>query len=118
METEDFILGGTLRLVKAPREQIDEEIHRWLQLRANLPKGKSMGCVFKNPDGVSAGALIEGAGLKGTRVGGAVVSNIHANFILNEHNATSWDIHTLIALIKNKVKAQYGIALEEEIRYL
>lgn len=118
METEDFILGGTLRLVKAPRKQIDEEIHRWLQLRVNLPKGKSMGCVFKNPDGISAGALIEGAGLKGARVGGAVVSNIHANFILNDQNATAQDIHTLIALIKNKVKAQYGIALEEEIRYL
>lgn len=77
-----------------------------------------MGCVFKNPDGKIAGKLIEGAGLKGLRVGGAVVSTEHANFIVNDRNATSAQIKALIAFIKNAVFAQYKIRLEEEIRYL
>ena len=90
----------------------------YLVRRTALPKGKSMGCVFKNPNGVSAGKLIEGAGLKGLRVGGAVVSNQHANFILNDNNANSDDIKRLIVIVKNAVYVQYKIRLEEEIRYL
>ena len=118
MHTDDFILGGTLRLEDKGHFAVAEEVRRYLQMRTHLPKGKSMGCVFKNPDGRSAGALIEGAGLKGLRVGGAKVSEIHANFIINDQNATSKDICTLITLIKNAVQAQYGVVLEEEIRYL
>ena len=77
-----------------------------------------MGCVFKNPPDVPAGKLIDGAGLKGLRVGGAVISPQHANFIINERGATSADVNALINLIKNAVFAQYGVGLEEEIRYL
>lgn len=77
-----------------------------------------MGCVFKNPPDVPAGKLIDGAGLKGLRVGGAVISPQHANFIINEGGATSADVKALINLIKNAVFAQYGVGLEEEIRYL
>jgi UDP-N-acetylmuramate dehydrogenase len=112
------ILGAYLRLEQCSATEIEERLQYYTQRRGHLPKGKSMGCVFKNPDGVSAGKLIEGAGLKGLRIGGAVVSDIHANFILNDKGATSQQIKTLIGIIKNAVFAQYRIKLEEEIRYL
>ena len=73
-----------------------------------------MGCVFVNPTGKTAGALIEACGLKGTRVGGAVVSEVHANFILNE-GGTSADVASLIELVKNTVKMRTGVLLREEI---
>ena len=85
----------------------------------------SAGCVFQNPDlsrdrlpaGVpaSAGALIEGAGLKGRRVGGARVSDIHGNFIVNDGGATATDIRALVELCKAEVARQYGVELREEI---
>lgn len=118
MRTKDFILGATLRLEKTDRESVEREIRRWLDKRAHLPKGKSMGCVFKNPQGAFAGELIEKTGLKGFRIGGAKVSEEHANFIINDKNATAEEIRALISVIKNAVLAQYGITLEEEIQYL
>ena len=99
-------------------QEIEKEEQYYLSRRRHLPKGKSMGCVFKNPKNAYAGDLIERSGLKGLRIGGAKVSNEHANFIINEGNATSSDIKSLIALVKNAVRVQYGVCLEEEIRYL
>ena len=118
MQTDDIILGATLRLKNAEFEEIEEKEGVYLDRRAHLPKGKSMGCVFKNPPGAVAGDLIEKSGLKGLRVGGAVVSKTHANFIINDNFASSKDVSALITLIKNAVYAQYGVKLEEEIRYL
>ena len=118
MENEDVILGASLRLQNATNGEIEEKRRYYTERRAHLPVGKSMGCVFKNPEGRSAGELIERSGLKGMRIGGAVVSDQHANFILNDRNATSADIKSLIKFIKNAVFAQYGILLKEEIRYL
>ena len=118
MRSNDVIVGAHLRLQRENQENISEKLQKYHVKRAHLPKGKSMGCVFKNPTGALAGKLIEGAGLKGLRVGGAVVSEIHANFIINDKNATATQIKTLIGLIKNAVFAQYKIRLEEEIRYL
>lgn len=118
MENDDVILGATVRLQDATSEEIEEKIRYYKACRAHLPKGKSMGCVFKNPCGRFAGELIEQSGLKGMRIGGAVVSEEHANFIMNDQHATSAEIKQLIALIKNAVSAQYGICLEEEIQYL
>ncbi len=118
MRSGDIILGAELRLTESDGAQIERQIERYRQRRAHLPKGKSMGCVFKNPEKGFAGDLIERSGLKGMRVGGAVISKEHANFILNERNATAGDIRALIALIKNAVRAQYGIELQEEIRYV
>jgi UDP-N-acetylmuramate dehydrogenase len=78
-----------------------------------------MGCVFQNPyPSLSAGALIDACGCKGWKQGGAVVSSMHANFILNENNATSADIKTLIGRVKNHVYQTTGILLREEIRCL
>ncbi len=118
METDDIILGATLRVKNATREEIDGKEDWFAQRRAHLPKGRSMGCVFKNPTGKYAGELIEGSGLKGFRIGGAKISEEHANFIINDRNGTAKDIKALIALIKNAVRSQYGVTLEEEIRYL
>ena len=118
MQTDDVILGGKFHLTPTAPDTVKAEIKRWLLKRAHLPKGKSMGCVFKNPQGYTAGQLIDGAGLKGLRVGGAKISPQHANFIINDQNATSADIRALIAQIKEKVWQTYAVRLEEEIRYL
>ena len=83
--------------------------------RAGLPKGRSMGCAFVNPPDRSAGELIETCGLKNTRVGGARVSEIHANFILNE-GGTADDVSALAELVKARVHMQTGITLREEFR--
>jgi UDP-N-acetylmuramate dehydrogenase len=76
------------------------------------------GCVFKNTPDASAGRLIDEAGLKGTRVGGAVVSDLHANFILNDRAATSEDVERLIELVRERVGSTAGVALELEIEIL
>jgi UDP-N-acetylmuramate dehydrogenase len=76
---------------------------------------RSLGCIFKNPKEKSAGFLIESCGLKGKSIGGAKVSEKHANFIINKNSATSLDVLRLISLIKREVKKKYKIELEEEI---
>ncbi len=118
METDCVILGATLSFVDSDKERVQAETIGYRKRRAHLPKGKSMGCVFKNPEGLIAGKLIEGARMKGFRVGGAKVSETHANFILNDKGCTASDIRTLIEVIKRAVYAQYQVRLEEEIQYL
>jgi UDP-N-acetylmuramate dehydrogenase len=71
--------------------------------------------VFRNPSGASAGELIENAGLKGTRIGGAVVSDRHANFIVAEPECTSQDVLRLVDLIRSQVRERLGIELEREL---
>ena len=78
----------------------------------------SAGCVFKNPENYSAGYLIEKAGLKGLKVGGASVSKKHANYIVNEGGALAADVISLIGQMKDKVFAHSGIILDPEIRML
>ena len=81
-----------------------------------LPAGAHAGCVFKNPaGGPPAGVLLERAGLKGARIGGAVVSGLHANVIVNEGGATAADVRALIDMMRNRVAAESGIELEMEI---
>ena len=76
-----------------------------------------MGCTFVNPEGTTAGALIEACGLKGMRIGGAFVSEKHANFICNEGQRAR-DVAALIEYIKKTVEERTGIVLREEIRRL
>ena len=78
----------------------------------------SCGSVFKNPEGQFAAALIEGAGCKGMRIGGAQVSEKHANFIVNDGNATAQDVKSLITLVQAKVYKQYGIQLQTEVKFV
>jgi UDP-N-acetylmuramate dehydrogenase len=85
--------------------------------RKTQPHSKrTAGCVFKNPEGVSAAKLIEQAGLKGLRIGGAEVSTLHANFIINIGEAKAQDILNLMRKIKDIVMQRFGIALFPEIQ--
>lgn len=79
------------------------------------PAAPSAGCIFKNPAEVPAGRLIEELGLKGARVGGAVVSDVHGNFIVNEGKATAEDILRLIELVQERARSARGIELETEV---
>jgi len=79
-------------------------------------KDQSCGCVFRNPTGESAGALIERCGLKGKQIGGAAVSTVHGNFIINEEKATAKDVLALAKQIRQSVKEMTGIELEMELR--
>ena len=78
----------------------------------------SCGSVFRNPEGMFAGKLIEDLGLKGYRIGGAQVSEKHANFIINYDNATSEDIHSLILYVKEEVKKHYDVDLKVEQEFV
>lgn len=77
---------------------------------------QSAGCIFQNPNEHSAGSLIERAGLKGARIGGAMVSEQHANFIVNAGGATAADIEALIAFVRDRVLESCGIILHDEVR--
>ena len=89
---------------------------QWILKKASQPLGhQSAGCIFKNPRGMSAGMLIDQAGLKGTTIGGAVVSERHANFIVTEPGASSQDVLKLIDLVKSRVAERLGVELETEI---
>lgn len=109
----DFILNKTDKALSEKRMKDYVKLRRESQ-----PIGNSCGSVFKNPKGYTAGKLIESVSLKGERVGGAFVSQKHANFIINDGTATAEDVATLIGKIKNKVKKIYKIDLEEEVEYV
>ncbi len=79
---------------------------------------RSAGCVFKNPPGDSAGRLIDRLGLKGYRVGGAAVSTVHANYVINDGSATADEIRSLIDTVRGRVEKETGIVLEPEVRML
>ena len=76
------------------------------------------GSVFKNPTGDHAARLIEAAGLKGDRIGGACVSELHANFIVNDGTATAADIERLIAHVRDVIERRFGVRLETEVRVI
>jgi UDP-N-acetylmuramate dehydrogenase len=115
-----IIVEAVVRLEEADADRIRAEMERSLQRRkASQPLGiPSAGSVFKNPRGESAGRLIEAAGLKGTRLGGAQVSQVHANFIVNEGGATAADVVGLVRKVQMAVRDTHGIELEPEIRLL
>jgi len=115
--TAKFILNAQFRLTEADPEQIMRTVKEyWIYKKNNQPLNtRNCGCIFKNPRGVSAGALIDRAGLKGLKIGGAAVSEKHANFIIAEKNCKSQDVMKLIDTVKGKVKEQFDIELEPEI---
>jgi len=114
---DDVLLSAALELPERPYAEIVERIKECNQKRrASQPiNEKSAGCIFKNPPGHSTGKLIDELGLKGTRVGGAVVSELHANYIVNRYQATASDIFKLMDLMRERVLGAYGIELEEEV---
>lgn len=113
----EWFIAGHFELTKGDKEDSLALIRRYLQHRsATQPTGEpSCGSVFRNPPGDYAGRLIEDCGLKGYRVGGAAVSDKHANFIVNLGNASADDIEALIKLIMETVRRRYGISLLPEV---
>ncbi len=112
------ILAANFEVEESTSEAVRAEVDRLLALRAgsqplNVP---SCGSVFKNPEGDYAGRLIEAAGLKGERVGGAQISPVHANFIANTGNATATDVLQLMARAQEVVEKEAGVRLEPEVR--
>jgi UDP-N-acetylmuramate dehydrogenase len=112
------VLAAHFQLAAGEREQIRKQIDRHLvHRRSTQPIDQpSCGSVFKNPPGEHAGRLIESAGLKGAREGGAQISSLHANFIVNTGNATAADVTALIERARDAVREQSGIELETEVR--
>ena len=99
-----------------PRELARRMQKHWIVKKAAQPMGhQCAGCVFRNPRGASAGELIDEAGLKGTRIGGAVVSDRHANFIVAEPECTSQDVLRLIDLVRGQVHERLDEELEREL---
>ena len=117
----NIITGARFRLARADnpaavRNKIEEILaDRRTKHPLNYP---SAGSVFKNPEGYSSWKLIDDAGLKGATVGGACVSDLHTNFIINVNHATSQDIKDLINLARDTVRKKFGIELEPEIKMI
>lgn len=112
-------LGAVLRAQTGQRKDIEQRMNQFSRKRwQSQPAAPSAGCIFKNPLTVPAGKLIDELGLKGTRVGGAVVSAEHGNFIINDGSATACDVLQLIQLIRDRAKADRGIDLETEVEIL
>lgn len=108
-----------LRLMKRDAQEIRRACKRYSELRnKQQPKGANAGSFFKNPGDDSAGRLIDASGLKGLSIGGAVVSEKHANFIINRGNAKASDVLRLMELIQNKVQKDSGVFLEPEVHIL
>jgi UDP-N-acetylmuramate dehydrogenase len=115
---ELVILSAEFQLDEEDPEQLTKRMQQqWIVKKASQPLShQSAGCVFKNPRGMSAGMLIDQAGLKGTRIGGAEVSDRHANFIIAEPGASSQDVLRLIELVRSRVADRLGVELETEIQ--
>lgn len=116
----DIVLSASFRLSPAPADVIKarlDDIRRWRQ--AHQPLGiPSAGSVFRNPPGDSAGRLIDELGLKGLRVGGASVSEKHANFIVNDQRGSAADIRRLAERVRAEVRARSGIELLFEVEFV
>ncbi|MHC4984033.1 MAG: UDP-N-acetylmuramate dehydrogenase [Planctomycetota bacterium] len=112
-----YILGAEFRLVADDPHRILKQVKQiWIYKKNTQPLGRrNAGCIFKNPRGISAGALIDRGGLKGKRVGGAHVSEKHANFILTDEGAKASDVLKLINIIRETVYKKAEVYLELEI---
>lgn len=112
-------LGAVLRGDPSPIEAIEQRMKEFSRKRwSSQPAAPSAGCIFKNPITIPAGKLIDELGLKGTRVGGAYVSEEHGNFIVNDGTATAQDVFNLIDLIRQRARSQRGIELDTEVEML
>jgi UDP-N-acetylmuramate dehydrogenase len=115
--TAKFILNARMRLASGAIDQILKTVKEiWIYKKNSQPLNtKNSGCIFKNPRGISAGAIIDRAGLKGLKIGGARVSEKHANFFIAEPGCKSRDVLRLIDAVKERVKAGSDIDLELEL---
>ncbi|MGH9784338.1 MAG: UDP-N-acetylmuramate dehydrogenase, partial [Terriglobia bacterium] len=110
------VLAAQLALSPKPESDIRAQMDTFLAYRRlTQPPGASMGSMFKNPPGDSAGRLIEAAGLKGKKIGNAQISPLHANFFLNLGDARASDVYALIEETRKAVQSKFGVDLELEI---
>jgi UDP-N-acetylmuramate dehydrogenase len=115
--TAKFILSARIKLVESDKEQMLRTLKEvWIYKKNSQPLNtRNAGCVFKNPRGLSAGALIDRTGLKGLQIGGAQVSEKHANFIIAHKGCKSSDVQRLIEAIRERVKDKFNVELETEL---
>lgn len=117
LQPGEIVLGARLRLEPAERCLVEERMQEYLSKRGGQRVGlPNAGSFFKNPPGESAWRLIDEAGLRGKTVGGAQVSEVHTNFLVNKGGARAADFLALAELIKQRVKEASGVELEEEVR--
>jgi len=112
----NFAISATFRTQPAERAEIDRRLRKSQEKRRTTqPIAKSAGCIFKNPDSIPAGRLVDELGLKNSRVGNARVSEVHGNFIVNDGGATAAEMLQLIDKIQSAARAMRGIELETEV---
>jgi UDP-N-acetylmuramate dehydrogenase len=114
------LIGARLRLHRRPQAEIQRDIRQRLkQKKMSQPLAlASAGCVWKDPPNDAAKRLLEKVGLRGKRLNGAEISAKHANFIVNRGGATATDVLALMEMARERVKKQFGLTLEPEIRVL
>jgi UDP-N-acetylenolpyruvoylglucosamine reductase len=114
---ETIALRAVWRGQPAPPHEIRSRLAEFSGRRwASQPREPSAGCLFKNPAEAPAGKLIDALGLKGLRVGGATISEVHANFLVTEQGATAHDVLELAGIVRERVRRERGIALELEVQ--
>ena len=120
LDTYFCVTGATLALEPGDVDTITEQMQTLFKQKIETQPfvEENAGCMFKNPPGDSAGRLIDISGLKGYRIGGAEVSTVHGNFILNLDNATAEDVLKLVAYIQKQVREKTGISLQTEVKRL
>jgi UDP-N-acetylmuramate dehydrogenase len=117
--TQYVVLTATFQLTPADPIELAKKVDEFNEYRRRTqPPGASLGSMFKNPAGNAAGRLIDQCGLKGTRIGDAEISTVHANFFVNHGQATASDVKALIDLVRQSVREKFGIELELEIELL
>ncbi len=121
-DREDVVLSATFQLEAAEEDRLREIMDANLQWRAErhppLDTEPSVGSIFKKIEGIGAGRLIDECGLKGTRIGGAMVTHRHANIFVNAGGATAADVCALIEYVRNTVEQEMGYRLETEIDFI
>lgn len=118
-ERPAVICAVEFELQPAPRDVVLAEVNTRMRQRAtSQPPGRSAGCIFKNPPDQPAGRLIDQAGLKGRRVGGLLISDIHGNFFINDGRATFADFERLVADVQTQVRERCGVKLELEVEII
>lgn len=116
---KEIVVSASFKFEKKDKESLANSVKTYTEIRKSIqPAGRSCGSVFKNPEGNSAGLLIDRANLKGLSVGGAKVSTKHGNFILTNNRATAMDVYNLIKTVKMKIKDEFDVDLVEEVEFV
>lgn len=116
----DVVLNATIRLHKDDPKAVAERVRKFLEEKKNTQpiSERSAGCVFKNPEGISAGKLIDEAGCKGMKIGSIEVSSVHANFFVNKGGGAASDYLRLMHKVVLTVEKKFGVVLEPEIKVI